>query len=438
MTERIVLATVPSESGRAVLNLGGLPDRARSFVATQANVVIAVSVPVLILSMAVMVWSGRANVDASAGLDYQVYRWAVNTWLSGGDIMNDAPMTSIGQVLPWVYPPFALLILLPLSVVPFIFGLVVLFGINLATIGTVIYLVVRRMWPSVGKHGALATAAALLPLTLFLEPVYASFGLGQVNIMLMGLVAADCLAPNPRWPRGLLVGIAAATKLTPAAFLLFFLVRKDFRAAVTVVVTAGACTAVGFLINFPASLDYWFLHGPASGVGGSTFHTNQSIMGGLARLELAGPVQTGIWILLAAVLTLVTIRILRRVEASLALAANGLLALLVSPTSWSDHWVWIVPGVLLMYGYAVSRRSIGWLVAAVVTSVAAMVASFRLLPTREPQGWTPVQHLLGDSYLLLGLALLLLLGRDALRRDSEEQAGMFTELDTLAMARPLR
>lgn len=46
-----------------------------------------------------------------------------------------------------------------------------------------------------------------------------------------GLVAADCLTCQPRWPRGLLVGIAAAIKLTPAAFVLFFLLRRDYRAA---------------------------------------------------------------------------------------------------------------------------------------------------------------------------------------------------------------
>ena len=47
----------------------------------------------------------------------------------------------------------------------------------------------------------------------------------------MALVSLDCLAQSPRWPRGALTGLAAAVKLTPAAFVLFFLMRRDWRAA---------------------------------------------------------------------------------------------------------------------------------------------------------------------------------------------------------------
>ena len=71
----------------------------------------------------------------------------------------------------------------------------------------------------------------LLPPALLLEPVRSTLAYGQVNIVLMALVALDCLAVAPRWPRGALTGVAAAMKLTPAAFVLFFLLRRDYRAA---------------------------------------------------------------------------------------------------------------------------------------------------------------------------------------------------------------
>lgn len=411
-----MLATVPNESGGAAGYLSSLPERLRNYVTANPHVVIAASIPALFLSLCLMLWGGKAGIHERAAVDYQVYRWAVHTWLSGGDIINDAPTTSIGRVLPWVYPPFALLPLLPLSLIAFIPGLLLLFAIDLATVGTVCYLVVRRMWPDVGRHGAAAVAAALLPLALFLEPVYACFGLGQVNIALMGLVAVDCLTRQPRWPRGLLVGIAAAIKLTPAAFLLFFLVRRDFRAALVTTVTAVSCTGIGFLLNFDASVDYWFGRGPAHGVSGSTFHTNQSILGGLARLGLPAPVQTGTWLLASAALVVVAAYIIRHVDVPLAVSTNGLLALLVSPTSWSDHWVWVVPGLLLMYGYAAAGRSIGWLLAAVVTTLTAMDASFRKVPNGGPGSWSAWQHFVGNPFLLLGLALMLLLAREVSRR----------------------
>jgi alpha-1,2-mannosyltransferase len=38
--------------------------------------------------------------------------------------------------------------------------------------------------------------------TLSLEPIMQTLEFGQVNLVLMALVAADCLAGHPRWPRG--------------------------------------------------------------------------------------------------------------------------------------------------------------------------------------------------------------------------------------------
>ena len=209
------------------------------------------------------------------------------------------------------------------------------------------------------------------------------------------------------------MGIAAAVKLTPAVFLLFFLARKDFRASITLVVTAATSTLLGFLINAEASLDYWFGSGPAGGVSGSAFHTNQSIMGGLVRLELPTSVEMALWLALCAPLTVLALRTIRRVDAVLAMSVTGLLGLLVSPTSWSNHWVWVVPGVLVMLGYALSLRSCGWLSAAVVTTTIGVFGSFRLAPAEDPFSWTALHHVVGNAYLLLGMALLVALSKRA-------------------------
>lgn len=417
------MALVPSKSGHPVPTVDELVDRARVFVTNRASRIIVVSIPVLVLSLLVGVLLRRAGIDHRAGIDYQVYRWAVHTWLSGGDILNTAPTTSIGRVLPWVYPPFALLPLMPFALLPFVVGLFAMYALNLVVLGVVMYLIVRRMWPAVGEHGACAVAFALLPWTLFLEPVYATFGLGQINIALMGLVAVDCLVGTPRWPRGVLIGVAAAIKLTPAVFLLFFLVRKDFRAAAWVVVTTVAGIAAGFLLNPRASLDYWFNTGPAGGVSGSSFHTNQSVMGALARLDLPPLVASGTWLVVCAALTLMTITVLRRVDASMAMVATGLLGLLVSPTSWSNHWVWVVPGLLVMFGCAVSWRSRGWLVASVVAATVGVFGSFRLAPAIDPHSWAPWHHLVGNAYLLVGIVLLVALRNHALREAGDGDFG---------------
>jgi alpha-1,2-mannosyltransferase len=75
-----------------------------------------------------------------------------------------------------------------------------------------------------------------------IEPVRTTLALGQINIVLMALVAFDLLLPSTwftvagrtvGWPRGVLTGIAAAIKLTPLVFLLYFLARRDLRGAVS-------------------------------------------------------------------------------------------------------------------------------------------------------------------------------------------------------------
>ncbi len=62
-----------------------------------------------------------------------------------------------------------------------------------------------------------------------------NFAFGQINVVLMTLVIADCVPRRTPWPRGLLLGLGIALKLTPAVFLLYFLLRRDNRAALTAV-----------------------------------------------------------------------------------------------------------------------------------------------------------------------------------------------------------
>lgn len=338
--------------------------------------------------------------------DFEVYRWAVHTWLAGGDFINTRSPVRNPDPLPWVYPPFALLPLAPFAVVPSTVGLSMLNVVDVLALGATLYLVTRHAWPSAGTRGAIAVAAAGLPLTFLLEPVHACFGQGQVNIALMGLVALDCLARAPRWPRGLLVGIAAAIKLTPAAFLLFFLLRKDYRAALTAVITAAGCTAIGFAVDFTASVDYWFRHGPAADVAGHVLNSNQSVSGALSRLDLPPLAQNAGWALLCLGLLVLTARILPRVSAPTAFVTVGLFAVLVSPTSWSNHWVWAAPGLLLLCGAAIRHRC-GYL-PVVATALVAITAPWHFPPSvgGAELTWTPVQHLVGNTYVLTAVVVL--------------------------------
>ncbi|GDY28781.1 membrane protein [Gandjariella thermophila] len=355
-------------------------------------------------------------------IDLDVYRLGVQAWLHGADPYGQLPPTQLGTRLPFIYPPFAAVLLSPLALVPWTVSAIATFTLTTVGLAVTLYLACRRIWPGGGQWGAVVLAALALPVATWLEPVRETYWFGQVNILLMVLVALDCLVERPRWPRGVLVGVAAAIKLTPAAFLLFFLVRRDVRAAVWTVIGGAAASLVGFLAAPSASVRYWFggLAG-ASGVSGSPFATNQTLRGALARLDLPRAEQSALWLVLAALVVLAAWMAMRHAvqdgEVVLALGLNATAALLVSPTSWSHHWVWVAPALLAVLAHAVRWRSVGWGAAALAIAVVFSVGAHNFLPEGDGRElhWTPGQQLFGDSYVLLSVALLVSAAAAAVR-----------------------
>ena len=373
--------------------------------------VLPVTLPLLAIVLAGMLLYTRGY-----HIDLEVYRLGVATWLAGGDMYGPLPATVSGLALPFIYPPFAAMVLLPLEMLPWTAAWIALYGASLVSVAVTLYVVARRVWPSGGPGGALSVASAALPVALLLEPVLETFKFGQVNLVLMALVAVDCLTERTRWPRGLLVGIAAAIKLTPAAFVLFFLLRGDRRAAVVTVVTAAAATGLGFAVDAASSARYWF-GGPAAGVSGSVFYTNQTVQAVLARAEVPALAARAVWLVAAVALLALVAPVVRRAEPAPALVAVAGFALLVSPTSWSHHWVWIAPALLVVAAEAVRRWSPAWAAAAVLLAVPFYVAPFRWLPHEQNQelAWNAAQQVVGATYVIVGILALVALRFAVLR-----------------------
>jgi hypothetical protein len=221
------------------------------------------SLPLLAAALAgcvAVVWTWAAEVYYTAPhgfVDLAVYRFGVRAWWHGGNLYGQLPPTVAGH-LPYVYPPVSVLLLGPLDLVSWGHAIIMTLAGSLIGLAVVLYLTFLRICPEAGRRGALLATAVLVPAALLLEPVWDTLWFGQVNILLMVLVMVDCLAVGSRWPRGVLIGIAAAVKLTPAVFLLYFLLRKDVRAAVRMTVTAVTATVLGFVVSWSGSLKYWF------------------------------------------------------------------------------------------------------------------------------------------------------------------------------------
>jgi alpha-1,2-mannosyltransferase len=245
--------------------------------------------------------------------------------------------------------------------------------------------------------------AAAVPVALLLEPVRMTLAYGQVNLLLMGLVAADCLVRKPHWPRGALVGLAAAIKLTPAGFVLFFLLRRDYRAAATAVGTFVMLTAAGFAFAPDDSAKYWSSTLLDTGrIGAVHFASNQSLQAVLARFGMEPPGRTVLWLFGAAIVLGIAFVVIRQAFAAgrpqFALGVNALAILVISPVSWSHHWVWLVPVLLCC--------TIGWQVAGSAIFFSAPHWWWEGSANREFE-WNLGQQLLGNAYLFFALAVLI-------------------------------
>lgn len=382
-------------------------------------------------------------------IDLEVYRFGVQAWWNGHDVYGTLPPVANGANLPFVYPPFAMLLLSPFVLLPWDAAVVTLYILSTLCLGVTLYLVARVAHPGLGRKGGFLVTCVALPLTVFLEPVSQTYQFGQVSLIVMALVAVDCLAGKTVWPRGFGIGIAAALKLTPAAFVLFFLVRRDYRSAATAGITFAAAAVIGFIGDFGASTRYWFGGGlSGGGVSGTAFKTNQTIEATLVRMGLSGALEKTIWIVLIAALVLAVGLAMRRAEPALSLMACAGLALLVSPTSWSHYYVWVAPALLVMLVYGARRAwEHSWLAAAwfgwaVLTAVFFWLAPFHDLPLTDfpivHVHWEWYQQLSAATYPLVGVGLLLAFAIPRLRRPRNthpELAGM-TELTATPLERP--
>jgi alpha-1,2-mannosyltransferase len=347
-------------------------------------------------------------------IDLDVYRIGARAWLDGQNLYGRLAATPAGIRLPFTYPPAAAVLLAPLALVPYPAAATLLTLGSIALLAMVLRVFLRRLGgPPAGSPWALAW---LLAPALLLEPVRDTLAFGQVNILLMALVTADCLAETPRWPRGTLTGLAAAVKLTPAAFVLYFIARRDYRAAASAGLSFTAVTAAGFAADWHDSVRYWtrtvFQAGRA---GNPAYASNQSILAVLARAGLNphSPACVATWLALSGIVVIAACRGMRHALAAkqhcLALALNAFAALLISPVSWSHHWVWCAPALLTLASPGRRHRSRLPLAAAAGLAVFAAAPQF-WLPygmNREIR-WAPWQQATGSCYVLYAALTLLL------------------------------
>lgn len=320
-------------------------------------------------------------------VDLRVYRHAPPGLFDGS--LYDFRLGEFSEQfpLPFTYPPFAALVFLPLSWVPWDVARV---GWQVLSLGCLYWIVrcsMRLVAPGADPRYALLWTAG----ALWMEPVRITFHYGQANLVLVALLLA-ALSAGRDVLGGLGVGLAAGVKLVPAVSGLYFLARRRYAAAAWSAAWFAATVALGFAVAPEASRQYWFsLLGDATRIGPVGSAINQSLRGALAR-TLGFDVGTGPWwigaVVLATALAGFALRsAVRAGDAMATIVVVQFYGLLVSPISWSHHWVWVLPALVwLVHGPVAARSAVRasallWLL---------LVGSYLvpLLVNAQPTTWT--------------------------------------------------
>ncbi|WP_329564525.1 glycosyltransferase 87 family protein [Kitasatospora sp. NBC_01266] len=267
--------------------------------------------------------------------------------------------------LPATYPPFAAMFFTPTAYLPVPFLRVAVTLGNLGLLGLTALLAFRLVgWPErkLRPVGVVLVAG----LGVWLEPVFTTLRYGQINLLLICLVLWDLTTPDHRKWKGVGIGIAAGMKLTPGLFAVYLLLTGRVRAAFVAGFTFLATFLIGAVALPSATWGFWtkYLY-DSSRVGKVFIVDNQSLRGVAARflrLENPGLPATAAAAVVAVLGLAIAVwayrsdRWLPRAEAW-GVCCTAVTALLISPISWTHHWIWCLPILVLLAAEAHHERS---------------------------------------------------------------------------------
>ncbi|SDD20768.1 glycosyltransferase 87 family protein [Actinokineospora iranica] len=354
------------------------------------------------------------------GVDNAVYRSGAVALLHGEPLydnlfLSDEPSWAR---LPFTYPPTAALLFVPLALVPTQVAWGLLGAVSVLAMALVVKLAVEAL-PSRPRWMTPARTTAVLGIVLLgIEPVWRTIFLGQINLVLMALIVVDVLLLGARGSRfgGVLIGVAAAVKLTPLIFVAHLLVTGRRADAVRAIATFLLLQGAVFALVPHDAVQFWghAVRDPQR-IGPIYWAGNQSINGLVLRLTDNADWSMQVAAPIGALLAIPCVLWVRRLHLSdrplPALLVTAFLGLLVSPVSWSHHWVWAVPLVVFLLSRLPDPLPTGPQRRAAPAGVGAVVlvfASCVLLAMRNGKAvefeWGPLEYVIGSAYLLVPLA----------------------------------
>jgi alpha-1,2-mannosyltransferase len=358
----------------------------RRYAMRRLSPVVAVQATIVAIAVGAAIWAIHHFGRHYTFFDLKIYHGAMVWWTHGGDLYDFvAPKTTLG----FTYPPFAALVMAPMAMLPTIAAgwmntVLSLAGLSLLLSWLLVPVADRCGWP---RWFAVAVA---VPLAAATEPIRETLGFGQINLLLAVLIYADFVALRNRaqvsiesgpdgpperiarlgaarrlWDAGTLaglgVGLATAIKLTPGVFIIYFLVTRQWRAALVSAGTTVGVTLVTFMVTGRAAGAYFgSVVFDTSRVGAVDSTANQSLAGVLARLYDSPTTPTVMWLAFAALL--LAVGMTRAINAHnvgdelTAFTIVGLTGNAICPISWSHHLVFLIPALVVLGDSALRHR----------------------------------------------------------------------------------
>ena len=365
-----------------------------------------------------MICGVLAARSAGRFCDLHVYR------AGGQDVLSGTPLNQVNYAgyLPFTYPPAAALVFTLFAVLPWTAAATLMTAASVIALPAVLYFALRlppvSSWLDRGTAARLAFVAAAA--ALWLEPVRTTLAYGQVNILLALLITWDLSRPEGARLKGVALGLAAGIKLTPAIFVVYLLVTRRYRAAAVAAGTFAATIGAAFATGPSSAVWYWtgaFLDtGRVSTGPHQALTINQSLLGMLTRVLHTPRVPAG-WLAVVVLAGLAGLALAARAgqagNEAAGFSLTAITGLLISPVSWTHHWVIAIPALLLVgvtaWHQFGSRRpaALAWLAALAAVAVVGWTGIVR----HTPSSATPLHFLLGNSYVLIAVAALAIAAR---------------------------
>jgi hypothetical protein len=295
-----------------------------------------------------------AVLVATGGLhpsDFLTYRYGVQAAGHGIDVYagNIAGPGLSGQ--PFTYTPFGAIALWPTTILNWQGAYLLWCAASMLALGAVL----ARFVPAATPRRP-AVVGLVIGLAATTCVVAQNVAQGQINLALMGLCLGDLFrgertGPLAWLPRGALVGVATAIKLTPGLFIVFFLVSRQWRLARNSLAGAAAATMLGAVVHPALTITFfrsalWSLQDRVD-LGHPVDYAGNNSIGGL--LESCGrwlhPVVTVLVIVAGGLGLLAARQVYRAGRDADAWLIVGLTASLVSPFTWTHHLVYLLPAL---------------------------------------------------------------------------------------------